>query len=259
MSRLIKSIVAILLAVLMIMSASTGIIATAAEEITSAAEIVDTNMTLEGAKSNVQEYFSNDEWEVAYPEGLFIVEYSSYEVAEGGADPENPEDVYLGIVVYRIGGNNLSSTLSYTLSCVSGDREMYPDSMGSIEFMPQSRTATAKIRIKNDEKRNGDQLLLFALGEASTGVISSTYTAAIKIFDDEPYTDSVISVYANEAVTDKENGGVKITVKRTDNSTDYCSFCLSVKDGSAVNGVDYTAIRKEIVFMNGQTEQEENQ
>ena len=75
------------------------------------AEIVSTDMSFESAKSNLQKFYSNDDWKKTYPDGLFLFEYSTYEITEGGTDINNPEDVYLGVVVYRIGGNTSGSTL----------------------------------------------------------------------------------------------------------------------------------------------------
>ena len=89
-----------------------------------------------------------------YPDGLFLFEYSTYEITEGGTDINNPEDVYLGVVVYRIGGNTSGSTLTYMISCNFGDSEMYPTSKGSVTFAPGATTATIKIKIKNDNRTN---------------------------------------------------------------------------------------------------------
>ena len=96
----------LLLVFSMLLAQGQPIIAAAAENDT--ARIVSADMgTDSGDVSNLEGYYSNEEWAAVYPQGLFVVEYSTYEVCEGGADPENPEDVYLGIVVYRIGGNAL--------------------------------------------------------------------------------------------------------------------------------------------------------
>lgn len=192
MKCIAKTFTALILVVCMVFSSVTGAFAVEAE----AGEIIATEMTTEQANSNVAKYFSNDEWQEAYPEGLFILEYSSYEIAEGGADPENPEDVYLGINIFRIGGNSLGSTVTYQQNCVLGDDEMYPASQGVVEFMPGQKKATAKVRILNDDKRNGDQMLMFNLTEATTGVINTDLGAstAIKIFDDEPYITSEIKM-----------------------------------------------------------------
>ena len=256
MTKLLKSTVAVILTVAMLISCSINLLAAGAEAIADGAGIVSTDMSLDGAKSNVQEYYSNDEWTLSYPDGFFVVEYNSYEIVEGGADEQAPEDVYLGIKIYRIGGNSLSSTVTYSVTTVSGDEELYPSSLGQVEFMPQESYAVARIKIKNDDKRNGDQLLLFSLSEASTGVISDAAHAAVKIIDDEPYVDSVITVAAQSAVTDKCEGGVRLTVKRDENANDVCSLRIKTSDGTAKAGVDYEALDEEIVFMYGQTEKE---
>ncbi len=256
MRKILKSVIAVILTIAMLISCSINLLAAGADALSEGAGIVSTDMSLDGAKSNVREYYSNDEWNVAYPEGYFIVEYSSYEVVEGGADGDNPEDVYLGIKIYRVGGNSISSTVRYSVTCVNGDEEMYPSSIGTVEFMPQAKTAVARIKIHNDDKRNGEQLLLFSLVDASSGVISDAAYAAVKIIDDEPYVDSIITVSAENAVTDKCEGGVKLTVRRDENANDVCSLKIKTSDGTAKAGVDYEAIDEEIVFMYGETEKE---
>lgn len=221
-----------------------------------AAQILSSDMSLDAAKNNVQTYYSNEDWEETYPNGLYVVEYSSYEVPEGGTDPENPEDIYLGILVYRIGGTATGSTVTYSLNCTYGDPELYPTSVGEVTFMPQQTTATVKVKIKNDDVRNGDQLLTLSLTDATSGDISVASTTVIKIFDDEPYVESQISLVATSTVTDAENGNVTIVVKRTGNEADVCTFHLSTADGTAVAGVDYDPIDREIIFLGQQTEQQ---
>lgn len=251
--RKFKSALAIFLAVLLTITGCFSLNVAAATE--DSAEIISADMLLDSEVNNTDEYFSNSEWAAEYPDGLYVVEYNSYEITEGGPDPENPEDIYLGIVVYRIGGNNHSSTLTYELVTVSGDEKMYPDCMGTLDFAPQQVTATAKIKIPNDDKRNGNQLLMLSLTKATSGAISDASTTMIKVFDDEPYVESVLTMIAEKAVADKNAGGIEVTVKRTENDTDYCTVLLKTSDGTAKAGVDYEAFEKEIVFASGVTEQ----
>ena len=253
MKKWIKQIISMVLVLAMLMAQSQPILAAFGGE---GVKILSAQMDSNGTGvSNLQGYYSNDEWEKVYPEGLFVVEYSTYEVPEGGTDPENPEDVYLGIVVYRIGGNSMSSTVTYTVTCVQGDGERYPDSYSKLEFAPQQTTAIAKIRIQNDDVRGGDQLLMFSLVGATTGVVSGQGTAVIRIADDEPYVASKVSLSVSEAVTDKTAGGLQVTVKRTENNVDYCTLRLTTSDGTALQGVDYQATQQDVVFLAGQTEQ----
>ena len=257
MRKRLKRITASCMAVFLLFS-NVGTTMAAAEASASevpVTEIVASDMSLESAKSNVQQYYANEEWEQVYPDGLFVIEYASYEAPEGGTDPEHPEDFYLGIVVYRIGGTRVSSTVTYTLSCMIGDSELYPAEQGTIEFEPQQTKATAKIKIHNDDKRNGNQLLVFSLLEATTGVISDASVSAIKVFDDEPYVESIVQMSATQTVTDKYDGNVEVVLKRTESDTEYCTLKLVTTDGTAKAGIDYQAVEQEIVFAPGVTEQ----
>ena len=248
-----KKCIALLLALLLTITGCFSLNVAAATE--DSAEIVSADMSLDSAKNNAEGYYSNDQWTAEYPDGLYVIEYNSYEITEGGPDPENPEDVYLGVVVYRIGGNSQSATLNYELVTISGDSKLYPDSMGSIDFAPQQVTATAKVKIPNDNKRNGNQLLMMSLTKASSGMISDASTTMIKVFDDEPYVESVVTMVAEKAVADKNDGGIQVTLKRSENDTDYCTVLLKTSDGTAKAGTDYKAFEQEVVFASGVTEQ----
>ncbi|MBQ4105169.1 MAG: hypothetical protein IJC86_02125 [Clostridia bacterium] len=254
MKRLLMNVVSLLLTVVMMCSSFVGV---AAETVNMEdAGIESTTMSLEGAKNNVEDYyFSEDEWREEYPDGLYVVEYNSYGVSEGGTDPQNPQDIYLGIVVYRLGGADDSAELTYMINRISADDELYPNSMGVVEFAPQQTKATAKVEIKNDDVRKGDQLLMFALTEASLGTISDAASAVITITDDEPYVQSAVSLSTDVAVFDKSAGSVPLRVVRKNNDSDYCSLVIKTSKGTAKEGVDFEAVEKQIMFVPDQTEQ----
>lgn len=244
-----KRMLAMLLAVILTLGMPLQVLA---DTDAAAPQVVSTEMTLEQAKSNVQSYYSNEEWEEYYPEGFYAVEHSTYEIAEGGTDPKDPEDVYLGILVYRIGGNSNGAKVTFTLTCQLGDHELYPDSVGTVEFLPQQTTATVKVKIKNDDRRTGNQMLTLTLTEATSGVISPMSSAAIKVFDDEPFTPSVVSLSVEEAVTDRSEGGVKVALYRAGNVGEMCSVHVTTADGTAVAGTDYEPVDRDVVFLPGQ-------
>lgn len=254
MKKYMTRLVALMLVLSMLLGQGQPIIAKAVEVGT--AHIVSAQMgTDSGGVSNLEGYYSNEEWAKDYPDGLFLVEYNSYEINEGGTDPQNPEDVSLGVVVYRIGGNSMGATVSYSLTCIHGDKEIYPNSIGSVWFAPQQSTAIIKVKIPNDAIRNGNQVLMLTLDSATTGTISNANIAMIGVTDDEPYVQSEVSMVLSEAVVDKSAGGVKITVKRTNNSVDLCTLKIFTADGTAIAGKDYETVEQEVVFMKDQTEQ----
>ena len=264
MKKITISFLSVFLAVLTALSGIMSVMAYAYEESsvtggdsTSAiAEIVSSDMSIKSTEDNLAGYYPAADWEAAYPNGLFVVEYSTYELAEGGTDPENPEDVYLGVVVHRIGGCDFSSVVTYSLTCAIGDGEMYPATIGEIYFAPQQESATAKIRIKNDDVRKGNQMLLFMLEEATYGEISAAATAGIKIFDDEPFVPSKITMAAKTAVSDMADGNVTVVVSREDGIYEFCTVHISTKNGTAKAGKDYKEIDEEVVFYAGQQSQE---
>ena len=252
MAKRIRSIISVLLCILIV---TTSVLSVSAQSTDDQAEIVSTTMDTNSDDSNLDKYYySNEQWEKKYPKGLYIIEYDSYGVYEGGADIDNREDVYLGVVIYRIGGNKLSDTVTYYITGVSADSELYPDSMGTVSFEPGQVTATAKIKIKNDDVRKGDQLLLMSLAEAKQGEISAASTALITVTDDEPYVESEILLSVKEAVVDKSDGGVDIVVKRVKNESDFSTLTLYTVDGTAKAGKDYQAVEKELIFGAGESE-----
>ncbi|MBQ2943730.1 MAG: hypothetical protein IJD93_03400 [Ruminococcus sp.] len=249
-----KNFISILLVLTVLCSSFVGVSAqTASKDET---EIVSTDMTLAQAENNAEKYFStNKDMTEKYPDGLYVIEYNSYGIYEGGSDPQNPEDLYLGMNVYRIGGYSSYAELTFAVSPVVADSEVYPASQGTIEFEPQQRVSTAKIKIHNDDVRKGDQILMVSLLEASCGEISEGSSAIVTITDDEPYVESLISVTVDKAVTDVNEGSVAVTLKRTNTSVEYCTLVLKTSDGSAKAGVDYEQTETEVMFGPGTTEQ----
>lgn len=254
MKNLFKNFISTFLALTILCSSFVGVSAqTASADET---HIVSTDMTLEEAEDNIEKYLStNEEMTEKYPEGLFVIEYNSYGVYEGGADPENPEDVYLGMNVYRLGGYSSYAELTFTVSPVVADAEVYPVSQGTVEFEPQQRVGTAKVKIHNDDVRKGDQILMVALIDATVGVISEGSSAIITITDDEPYVESIVSLSVSKAITDANEGCVTVTLKRTNTTAEYCTLVLKTSDGTAKAGVDYSETEAEIIFSPGTTEQ----
>lgn len=252
--KTLTSLLTLLLTLILCLTSVTGSVSAA--DLVPETSITSTNMSIENAKSNLEEYYSNDDWSVNYPDGLFIVEYSSYEINEGGTDANNPEDCYLGITVYRLGGNSQGSNVTYSLSLISGDSENYPDCQGSITFEPQQEAAVAKIKVINDDIRNGDQLLLFSLESCTTGVVSTTSNAVIKIYDDEPFTASLIDMSIDKTVTDMQDGHVKVLLSRDDDATDVCTLKIKTADATAKAGVDFESVEETVIFNIGETEKE---
>ncbi len=254
MNKTLSSVIAFLMALILCLTSLTGTVSAA--DVMGETGITSTDMSFADTKSNLEGFYSDDEWKENCPDGLFVVEYSSYEIGEGGTDPQNPEDCYLGITVYRLGGNSRSSELTYNLTLVSGNSEVYPDSQGKIFFEPQQTKATAKIKVHNDNVRGGDQLLTFALTDCTSGIISDAFTAAVKIYDDEPYVQSVISMTVENTVTDMQEGHVKVTLKRSENTVDYCTLKITTTDGTAKAGAHYEAVEETILFSPNQDTRE---
>lgn len=260
MKKSFVSFLSFLLAIIITVSGTLPVIAYAYEDnsvstensSSDIAEIVSSDMSIESAKSNVDGYYSLNDWTEAYPQGLYVVEYNTYELTEGGTDPENPEDVYVGVVVYRIGGCNQAATVRYTTSCSIGDKETYPTSLGELYFAPGEDRATANIRIVNDDKRTGNQLLVFALDSATSGEISVASAAGIKIFDDEPFVPSKVTMSLEKPVSDKADGNVTVILKRTEGISEICTVHVATKNGTAKAGADYMHTEKEVVFVAGQ-------
>ncbi|MBQ8794867.1 MAG: hypothetical protein IJZ54_00415 [Clostridia bacterium] len=250
MKKIFFSFISLLLCVLMIFS-TLSVAASTDDQ----AKILSTEMNTNAEDSNVEDfYYTNEEWEEAYPQGLYIVEYDSYGVYEGGEDKEEPQDVYLGVDVYRLGGNNQSDTLTYYLTGISADEELYPDSLGEIHFEPKQEKATAKIRITNDDERKGDQVVMFSLANADKGVLSPSSSALITVTDDEPYIDGEIRISVSDTVLDKSKGGAEVTVTRSKSISEYSSLTIFTADGSAKAGVDYEKVEKELMFYPGESE-----
>lgn len=252
--KILTSLLSLLLTFVICLTSLTGSVSAA--DLATETGIASTDMSIVSPKSNLEDYYTGEDWNEEYPDGYFVVEYSSYEINEGGTDPKNPEDCYLGITVYRLGGYAQSSEVTYNVSLVSGNSSVYPDSQGTITFEPQQEAAVAKIKVYNNDVRDGDQLLLFSLEKCTTGDISVASTSVIKIYDDEPFVPSLIEMTTDKVVADMQDGHVKVTLKRSENIVDYCTLKIATVDGTAKAGVDFEAIDETVVFNAGETEKE---
>ena len=213
--------------------------------------VVSSSTELGSGESN-RDYYTQEEWAEQFPNGTFIVENSEYTVTEGGDDPDNPTDTYLGIKIARMGGNSSKVNVTFAVNAVTGSEEDFAVENDTLVFQPGDTEQTAYIRIPDNNKHDNDRLLTFTLVDAEDAHLGKLITAMIRIADDEPYIATEVQMTAEPAV-DKSTGAATVTLTRPEEQASYLfTVDLQTVDGTAKAGADYTAVNTTVVFKEGE-------
>ncbi|MDR0366172.1 MAG: hypothetical protein LBH68_05025, partial [Bifidobacteriaceae bacterium] len=219
------------------------------------AAIESASTQLGDAPSNV-DYSKQEEWEQVFPNGTFIVEHSEYTVREGGDDPDNPQDVYLGINIARMGGRDAMTTVTFAVGALTADDADFVVEDDTLTFQPGEEQQTAYIKILDDNRAENDRFLTFTLVDAGNGHLGHLTTAMIRILDNEEYVETVFAASAPD-VTDKSMSAATVTVTRDEAAAPYfASVVAKTADGTAKAGTDYEAVEQTVVFSEGETSKE---
>lgn len=202
--------------------------------------IKNSQFYLNEQNSNFKEYDSED-WEVVFPLGTFVVEYSQYTVSEGG------KDTYLGINIARFGGKNSKVVLEYMVNDITTSEGDYEVSSNNIVFEPGEEVKTVYIKINDNNISQTDRYFAFTLVDAGDAHIGDFNRALIKIVDDEPYIPTVLTASA-PAVVDKADGKVVVTLRRTQGVEYFFTVDVSTYDLTGVKNEDYIEVKKTITF-----------
>jgi hypothetical protein len=202
--------------------------------------------------SNV-DYSKQEEWEQVFPDGTFIVEHSEYTVREGGEDPANPQDVYLGINIARMGGRDNLSKVTFAVAALTADDADYAVEDDTVTFQPGEEEKTAYVKILDDDRAENDRFLTFTLIDAGNGHLGHLTTAMIRILDNEEYVETVFSAIP-PGITDKSLSAATVTLTRDEGAAPYYATVIAkTQDGTAKSGTDYEAVEQTVVFEEGET------
>lgn len=106
-----------------------------------------------------------------------------------------------------------------------------------------------------DELSESDEQVMFLLSNASAGEIAGTSTAYLNITDNDEDEKAIFAMEAGEISVDRSEGTAAVVVNRVSGIHKIASVIVGTGSDTAVSGVDYEAVQKEVIFAQGVTSQ----
>jgi hypothetical protein len=155
------------------------------------------------------------------------------------------------IVVRRDGGAGEVSVDYKTEDGTAKAGSDYTAASGTLTFGPGQLSRAITIAVEKDSIAEGIETFTVALSNPVGGAkLGSPNTAAVSIFDEEPA--GVVQFARAEYLTSERAGTATITVIRTEGSEGGVSVDYATADGTAKEGLDYTATKGTLTFAPGE-------
>ncbi len=107
----------------------------------------------------------------------------------------------------------------------------------------------------DDDVSESDEQVMFLLGGASVGVVEGTKTAYLNIQDNDEAEKAVFAMAEQNVTADRSEGVARILVRRISGVNKMASVIVGTGSKDAVSGTDYKAVKQEVLFAQGVTEQ----
>jgi glucose/arabinose dehydrogenase len=159
------------------------------------------------------------------------------------------------ITVARSGSTAAAATVEYTISAVDGGATPVDDytpasllaaNLGLAEFGIGDATTTISVPIVNDVTTEGAEAFAVAIVNPSSGSLGAPRTARVRIVDNDGASRISFSDSAYEVA--ESAGSLTVTLIRAGSTASAASVTLATTDGSAVAGVNFTAISQTVTF-----------
>lgn len=108
-----------------------------------------------------------------------------------------------------------------------------------------------EIETIEDELSESDEQVMFLLSNASAGEIAGTSTAYLNITDNDEDEKAIFAMEAGEISVDRSEGTATVVVNRVSGIHKIASVIVGTGSDTAVSGVDYEAVQKEVIFAQG--------
>jgi subtilisin family serine protease len=150
-------------------------------------------------------------------------------------------------------GTNLASgiTVQFTTTngtAIAGPSGDYTDSSQTLTFAAREAFKDVAIPILDESLPEGNETVLLALSNPSTGAtLGATKTAVLTILDDEQTLQFSAPVY----VVNESAGSVTVTVTRSGPTVGIVTVDYATAAGTATSGVDYTDVSGTLTFAAG--------
>lgn len=112
-----------------------------------------------------------------------------------------------------------------------------------------------EIETLEDELGESDEQVMFLLSNASAGEVVGTSTAYLNITDNDEDEKAIFAMEAGEISVDRSEGTATVVVNRVSGIHKIASVIVGTGSDTAVSGVDYEAVQKEVIFAQGVTSQ----
>jgi uncharacterized delta-60 repeat protein len=179
-----------------------------------------------------------------FVQNLIQFSSSTYQVPEGGKS--------VTVHVFRSGDILLSATASFlTLEGSAKAGQNYVATNGTFSFGPGETSKSFQVAILPDGLAMGDLSFSLLLTNLPPGfVLGGQLTATVMILDQE----SAIAFASAETLVDEGGQRMVIPVRRSGPSTAAVQVDYRSLAGTALSGVDYTAVQGTLAFAAGESE-----
>jgi hypothetical protein len=181
------------------------------------------------------------------PAGTLQFSGSSYTVDEVGTPAI--------IMVTRVNGTSGTVTVDYATSDGSAEAGIdYTATNGTLSFNDGVVSQPINVEIINDNVHKGTRTFNLNLSNVTGGVLGNPVNAVVNINDDEPMPASGTLHFSGSAYTINEGAGIDavVTITRSNGNIGTVSVDFTTEDGSAIQGMDYTAVASTISFSDGE-------
>jgi polyhydroxybutyrate depolymerase len=172
------------------------------------------------------------------PPAIFQFTVSSYSVSESAGTAT--------LVVKRSGDTNQTVTIDYATSDGTATNGIkYKAASGSLTFEPGVTNRTIAVQILNEGFVEGTKYFRVMLSNPSIGArLGAPFSATVPIADNDFGTQFQFAIYS----VSEDAGAISIGIVRGDDGDLPVTLGFFTRDGSAINGLDYTSTSNILFF-----------
>lgn len=180
-----------------------------------------------------------------------------------GSALQAARDTYLGLESSSLNWQELDDAQRAEAEAQSAAYEQAYDAFAgdmygvsyTFTFQKGEYKKVVEIETIEDELSESDEQVMFLLSNASAGEIAGTSNAYLNITDNDEEEKAIFAMEAGQISVDRSEGTATVVVNRVSGIHKIASVIVGTGSGTAVSGVDYEAVQKEVIFAQGVTSQ----
>jgi len=141
-------------------------------------------------------------------------------------------------------------TVRYTVGGTASNGSDYAALSGSVVIADGQTSATVTITPIDDPIYEGDETVVLTLSASNDYAVGDACCATVSIAESSRYLPTVSIVATDASASERSLDTGTFTISRTDSVGDLTVYYY--KDGTAINGVDYSTLSDSVVIPNGQ-------